>query len=143
MRRVVASAPGSPRAESSTLPAPRQVDAVPLVSDLPFHVVALPLACPTATFRVPMIARVEQRLRLPVHAGDELEAFATAEYGTVQVAFEEAGLPSSPSAPGGAPRARVIAARDGTVTLRLLLQVVLKKQRADQDVLLTLTRRHP
>ncbi|MBY0490928.1 MAG: hypothetical protein K2R93_13885 [Gemmatimonadaceae bacterium] len=143
VRRVVASATTSPVVPADDAQPPRQVDAVALVSDLPFHVVALPLACPTATYRVPMIARVEQRVRIPVKAGDEVDAFASVEYGAVQVAFEEAGLDAPSARFTSVPRARVVAAADGAVTLRLALQVVSKQQRADQNVLLRLTRRHP
>jgi hypothetical protein len=147
MRRAVATSASTsanaPIAPPMDEQPPRQSDAVPLVSDLPFYVVTLPLACPVATFRIPMIARVEQRVRIPVKAGDEVEAFATVEYGAVQVAFEEAGLSAPAAGFANVPRARVVAAADGTLTLRLGLQVISKKQRADQEVLLRLTRRHP
>lgn len=141
MRRVAVSYSGTPPSAPRDLPKPRQADAVPLLSDLPFHVVTLPLACPTTTLRLNVLARTEQRIRIPVRAGDQIDAFASTEYGAVQVYFEEAG-PSTPATGfANVPEARVVATVDGTVTLRLTLQVVSKQQRADQDVLLRITRR--
>ncbi len=141
MRRVAMSQSETPTPAPKNLPKPRQADAVPLVSDLPFHVVTLPLACPTTTLRINVLARAEQRIRIPVRAGDQIDAFASTEYGAVQVNFEEAGPTAPATGFANVPEARVIATVDGTVTLRLTLQVVSKQQRADQDVLLRITRR--
>lgn len=141
MRRVVASSGGMPTPAANQLPKPRQADAVPLVSDLPFHLVTLSRACPTTTLRLNVLARTDQRIRIPVRAGDQIDAFASTQYGAVQVSIEEVGPTAPPTGFANVPEARAIATVDGTLTLRLTLQVVSKQQRADQDVLVRVTRR--
>lgn len=143
VQRVASIGGAGPLAVRAPDAAPRQVDAVSLVSDLPFYVVPLSSACPTATFRLTVLARTDQRVRIPVKAGDEVDGFASAEYGAVQLWFEEAGPPTPNERFATIPRARVIAAADGVVTAHLTLLTVSKQQRPDQEVLLRLTRRRP
>lgn len=143
IQRVVATGQATPVVLAPSDGAPRQADAVPLVSDLPFFTVPLSMACPAATFRLTVLARTDQRLRIPVKAGDEIDAFASAAYGAVQLWIEEAGPPPASERFANVPRARAQAAADGVVTVHLTLLTVSKQQRADQEVLVRLMRRHP
>lgn len=114
--------------------------AVLLYSDLPVHEIVLSDACPEATFSLPMIARADQLLRIPVERGDRIDAMASVEYGQVRLSFDEvAPGPDAPSSPLA--RATAVAASDDRLTLRAVLITAPRQQRADQVVLLSLTRR--
>lgn len=142
---------GAPGGTNSAIPfalgdahaKPRLADAAPVVRDFPLFEVALSEACPDVTVQVPVLARVDQRIRIPVQAGDVISAHAAAEAGAVRVYFEEAGPPPAGARYTEVPVADIVASRDGRVTLRVELQVVVRKQRADQQVLIHLARRRP
>jgi hypothetical protein len=140
LQRLRLSAPAAPLAATPDQK-PALADAVPVVRDFPVFDVSLSEACPDVTVLVPMIARVDQRVRIPVGAGDVVSAYATTESGAVRAWFEETGPPPDGPRYSSVPRATVVASSAGRVTLRVSLQVVVKQQRADQPVLVRLTRR--
>lgn len=132
--------PRLPLSDSAALARPVARRAVPLYGDLPIHAVQLSDACPEATFAVPMIARADQLIRIPVQRGDRIDASATVEYGQMRLSFDEIA-PVEGEAVGARPTATATAAADGRLTLRVVLITTPKKQRADQTVLLHLARR--
>ena len=117
--------------------------ATPLVGDLPLHAVLLERPCTRITLSLPVIARVDKVLRIPVRQGDTVTALARVAEGTVRVAFDEAPLPAEPKERRSIPGARVVAAADGRVTLRIRVQVVPRAQATGQLVTLLLDRQSP
>ncbi len=126
---------------------PTQADAeagaVILARDYPDQLLQLSTACPQATVMLPVLARVDQRLRIPVRRGDRVEARGTVPDGAVRLAFDEAP-PAPGSDPGERgmlrspiPEAAITAAEDGRVTLRVRLLVVPRAQQAVQPVVVT------
>ncbi len=116
--------------------------AMPLVRDLPDQPFLLSDACPQATILLPVLARVDQKLRIPVQDGDRVSARALHGEGTVQLSFDEAPPAATPPALRQAiPEVSFTSRGDGRVTLRVRLQVVPRVQQAEQSVVLSVGRR--
>ena len=116
--------------------------AMPLVRDLPDQPFLLSDACPQATILLPVLARVDQKLRIPVQDGDRVSARALQGEGTVQLSFDEAPPSATPPALRQAiPEVSFTSQGYGRVTLRVRLQVVPRVQQAEQSVVLSLGRR--
>ncbi|MBU6366764.1 MAG: hypothetical protein KJT01_11185 [Gemmatimonadetes bacterium] len=117
--------------------------AVILARDFPDQTLALSDACPQATVLMPVVARMDKRLRIPVRRGDRVVARGTVLDGAVRLAFDEA--PPTPEdairerallrAP--VPEAALTATEDGRLTLRVRLLVVPRAQQAVQPVRVT------
>ena len=120
--------------------APDPKQATPLVGDLPIHEVRLEAPCTRLTLALPVIARVDKVVRIPVEAGDTITALARLDEGTVRVAFDEAPSAPEPRERRSIPAARVVAGADGRVTLRIRVQVVPRAQATGQLVTLLLDR---
>jgi len=73
-----------------------------------------------------------------VEAGDTITALARLDEGTVRVTFDEAPSAPEPRERRSIPAARVVAAADGRVTLRIRVQVVPRAQATGQLVTLLL-----
>jgi hypothetical protein len=115
--------------------------AMPLVRDFPDQPVLLSDACPQATIVLPVLARVDQKLRVPVEAGDRVHARALQGEGTVQLSFDEAPPPSTPPALREAiPEAAFTSPGSGRATLRVRVQVVPRVQKAEQSIVLSVGR---
>ncbi|WP_373064874.1 hypothetical protein [Gemmatimonas sp.] len=115
--------------------------AMPLVRDFPDQPFLLSDACPQATILLPMLARVDQKLRVPVRTGDRVSARALQGEGTVQLSFDEATPAAAPPAVREAiPEAAFASPSDGRVTLRVRLQVVPRVQQAQQGIVLSIGR---
>ena len=123
--------------------------AVILARDYPDQTLALSPACPQASVLLPVLARVDQRLRIPVRQGDLVEARGTVLDGAVRLSFDEA--PPAPGADPGergllrtpVPEAALVAPADGRVTLRVRLLVVPRAQQSAQPVVVTVAVRPP
>ena len=116
--------------------------AVPLVRDYPDQPLQLDAACPQATLLLPVLARVDQKLRVPVRAGDRVEARALLPEGTVQLSFDEAPPAEPPPAlRQSVPEATITAPTDGRVSLRVRVQVVPRVQASEQAVVISVGRR--
>ena len=123
--------------------------AVILARDYPDQTLALSVACPQASVLLPVLARVDQRLRIPVRRGDRVQARGTVLDGAVRLSFDEA--PPAPGADPGerallrtpVPEAVIVAPADGRVTLRVRLLVVPRAQQSAQPVVVTVAVRPP
>lgn len=107
---------------------------------LPVHIAKLTPACSDVTLALPMYARADHTVKIPVHAGDVITAHAGVGTGNVQIAFDEA---ADAQEPASATRATMEAGRAGEVTLRVRLQVLPKVQLARQTVLVRIQRTRP
>lgn len=115
--------------------------AMPLVRDFPDQLLTVTDACPQVTILLPVLARVDYKLRVPVRSGDVVRARALQGEGTVQLSFDEAPPAATPPALREAiPEVALTAPRDGRVTLRVRLQVVPRVQQAQQPVVLSVGR---
>lgn len=115
--------------------------AMPLVRDFPDQPFLLSDACPQATILLPVLARVDQKLRVPVRPGDRIRARALQGEGTVQLSFDEAPPASTPPAAREAiPEASFIASDSGRVTVRVRVQVVPRVQQAEQSLVISVGR---
>lgn len=115
--------------------------AMPLVRDFPDQPFLLSDACPQATILLPVLARIDQKLRVPVHRGDRVRARALQGEGTVQLSFDEAPPASTaPAAREAIPEASITSADSGRVTLRVRVQVVPRVQQAEQSIVLSVGR---
>jgi hypothetical protein len=115
--------------------------AMPLVRDFPDQPLLLSDACPQATILLPVLARVDQKLRVPVRPGDRISARALQGEGTVQLSFDEAPPAATPPAAREAiPEASFIASDSGRVTLRVRVQVVPRVQQAEQSLVISVGR---
>ncbi len=124
-----------PRADSA------RAMAMPLVRDFPDQPFLLSDACTQATILLPVLARIDQKLRVPVHAGDRVTARALQGEGTVQLSFDEAPLDSAPPAVRQAiPEVSYMSPSDGRVTLRVRVQVVPRAQQAEQSLVISVGR---
>ncbi len=143
--------PGAPSWSPGPLLAEAHAEqgAVILARDYPDQLLALSPACPQAAVLLPVLARVDQRLRIPVRRGDRVEARGTVLDGAVRLSFDEA-----PPAPGAdpaergllrtpVPEAAIVAPADGRVTLRVRLLVVPRAQQSAQPVVVTVAVRPP
>lgn len=127
------------------LPSDREAEegAVILARDFPDQTLALSDACPQATVLIPVVARVDKRLRIPVRRGDRVVARGTVLDGAVRLSFDEAPLPPDAATRERAllrtpvPEAAITAAEDGRVTLRVRLLVVPRVQQSVQPVRVT------
>jgi len=118
-----------------------QAVAMPLVRDFPDQPFLLSDACPQATILLPVLARVDQKLRVPVRPGDRISARALQGEGTVQLSFDEAPPASTPPAARDAvPEASFIASDSGRVTLRVRVQVVPRVQQSEQSLVISVGR---
>ena len=118
-----------------------RVSATPLDRDFPDQPFLLSDACPQATILLPVLARVDQKLRIPVSTGDRVSARALQPEGTVQLSFDEA--PPAPTPPGlrqAISEVAITAPADGRVTLRVRVQVVPRVQQAEQRLVISVAR---
>lgn len=115
--------------------------AMPLIRDFPDQPFLLNDACPQATVLLPVLARVDQKLRVPVRSGDRVRARALQGEGTVQLSFDEAPPAATPPAVREAvPEAAFTSPDTGRVTLRVRVQVVPRVQKAEQSIVLSVGR---
>lgn len=115
--------------------------AMPLVRDFPDQPFLLSDACPQATILLPVLARVDQKLRVPVRPGDRISARALQAVGTVQLSFDEAPPAATPPAAREArPEASFTASDSGRVTLRVRVQVVPRVQQSEQQLVISVGR---
>jgi hypothetical protein len=115
--------------------------AMPLVRDFPDQLFLLSDACPQATIVLPVLARVDQKLRVPVEAGDRVHARALQGEGTVQLSFDEAPPAAVPPALREAiPELSFTSPGNGRATLRVRVQVVPRVQKAEQSIVLSVGR---
>lgn len=115
--------------------------AMPLVRDYPDQPVLLSDACPQATILLPVLARIDQKLRVSVRAGDRVHARALQGEGTVQLSFDEAPPAATrPAVREAIPEASFTSQRDGRVTLRVRVQVVPRVQPAEQSLVISVGR---
>lgn len=122
---------------------PSVTRAVPVFNDLPLYELVLPEACREATVALAALARVDQRVRIAVRAGDEIRAHAVVANGTVRVAFDEAPPRTESRERQSEPQTRLTAAADGLLTLRVRVQVLPRAQAERQTVLLRVRRDRP
>jgi hypothetical protein len=122
---------------------PSAARAVPVFNDLPLYELALPEACREATVALSALARVDQRVRIAVRAGDEIRAHAVVANGTVRVAFDEAPPRTESRERQSEPQVRLTAVADGRLTLRVRVQVLPRAQAERQTVLLRVRRDRP
>jgi hypothetical protein len=124
-------------------PAQAEEGAVILVRDYPDQPLALSGACPQATVVLPVLARVDKRLRIPVRRGDRVVARGSVPEGAVRLSFDE--QPAAADAVARerellrtpVPEAVITAPADGRVTLRVRVLVVPRMQRGAQPVQVT------
>ena len=115
--------------------------AMPLVRDFPDQTLLLSDACPQATILLPVIARVDQKLRVLVSPGDRVRARALQGEGTVQLSFDEAPPSATPPALRPAiPDVSFTSPGSGRATLRVRVQVVPRVQKAEQSIVLSVGR---
>lgn len=114
---------------------PQPGAAVRLDGLLPRYDVTLTPPCLDVTFAVPVIARIDSRIRLAVPAHATVTATASAPDGAVRVAFEESATTRDLRTREAVPSARIIAGRSGQVTVRVGVQVVPRTQPTGQVVL--------
>lgn len=115
--------------------------AMPLVRDFPDQPLLLSDACPQATILLPMLARVDQKLRVAVTAGDRVSARALQGDGTVQLSFDEAAPSSAhPAVREAIPDVSFTSPGRGRVTLRVRVQVVPRVQKSEQSIVLSVGR---
>ncbi len=115
--------------------------AMPLVRDFPDQPLLLNDACPQATILLPVLARVDQKLRIPVTTGDRVSARALQAEGTVQLSFDEAPpAPTPPELRQAIPEVSITSPGEGRVSLRVRLQVVPRIQNAEQSIVLSVGR---
>ena len=118
-----------------------RVSATPLDRDFPDQPFLLSDACPQATILLPVLARVDQKLRVPVSPGDRVRARALQGEGTVQLSFDEAPPSATPPALREAiPDVSFTSHGSGRATLRVRVQVVPRVQKAEQSIVLTVGR---
>ena len=117
---------------------PRTAAAVRLDGLLPRFDVVLASPCLDVTYAIPVVARIETRLRLSVPPRAMVQAVASVPDGAVRLAFEEAPAPTDPRTREAVPSASIRAGASGRVTLRLRLQVVPRSQPTGQVVLVRL-----
>jgi hypothetical protein len=118
--------------------------AVPRSNDLPLHEVSPTAACPAVTVLLPTLARIDQRVRIPVQTGDLITADARVSEGTVRLLFDEAPPGTAESRERmSEPHAAIVGTSDGRVTLRIRVQVLPRAQAEQQTVLLRLVRTRP
>ena len=118
--------------------------ALPLVRDYPDQTVWLSDACPQVTILLPVLARIDQRLRIPVSMGDRVVARGLVDQGSIVLSFDEAEPQAeSRTLRQSVPEVAVTAPRDGRVSLRVRLQVVPRIHRALQPVVLSVGRQVP
>lgn len=110
---------------------------------LPVHRATLSFACPDVTLALPMIARVDQTVKVDAEAGDIIAAHAGVSDGTVRIRFDEAPPADEPPGREAVPKAAIEATGSGPVTLRVSLQTVPKSQLNRQTVLVRLQRTRP
>lgn len=138
--------PAAPRPwRPGAWPTPAQAEegAVVLVRDYPDQPLALSTACPQATVVLPVLARVDKRLRIPVRRGDRVVARGMVPEGAVRLSFDE--QPAALDALAReretlrtpVPEAAITAPADGRVTLRVRVLVVPRMQRGAQPVQVT------
>jgi len=142
------SRPGaSPRPPATDLE--EEEGAVILARDYPDQPLALSGACPQVTVMLPVVARVDKRLRIPVRRGDRVVARGRVLDGAVRLAFDEAPLPPEAASRERdllrtpVPEAAITAAEDGRVTLRVRLLVVPRAQQSVQPVVVTVAVNSP
>ncbi|MCE2953255.1 MAG: hypothetical protein ACK6DR_00140 [Gemmatimonas sp.] len=128
----------------------KPTDTAPLVSQavtddppLPVHRMELRHACPQATYLLPMLARADHTVRVPVDSGDRLTAHATVPNGTLRLQFDEAPPAGVPVPAQSTARTDIEATSTGVLTLRVQLQVLPKVQAARQTVYLSVQRSRP
>jgi len=115
--------------------------AMPLVRDYPDQPVLLSDACPQATILLPVLARIDQKLRVPVRTGDRVRARALQGEGTVQLSFDEAPPAAAlPAVREAVPEASFTSRSDGRVTLRVRVQVVPRVQQAEKSLVISVGR---
>ena len=115
--------------------------AMPLVRDFPDQPLLLSDACPQATIMLPVLARVDQKLRVPVEAGDRVRARALQGEGTVQLSFDEAPPAAVPPAIREAiPEVSFTSPASGRATVRVRVQVVPRVQQSEQSIVLSVGR---
>ena len=115
--------------------------AMPLVRDFPDQPFLLSDACPQATILLPVLARVDQKLRVPVRPGDRISARALQAVGTVQLSFDEAPPATTlPTVREARPEASFTAPDSGRVTLRVRVQVVPRVQPVEQHIVISVGR---
>lgn len=115
--------------------------AMPLVRDFPDQPLLLSEACPQVTIVLPVLARVDQKLRVPVEAGDRVRARALQGEGTVQLSFDEAPPAAVPPAIREAiPEVSFTSPGSGRATVRVRVQVVPRVQKAEQSIVLSVGR---
>ena len=110
---------------------------------LPVHRADLSPACPEATLAIPMIARADHTVKIPVAAGDVITADANVSGGTVRIQFDEAPQSGEAGAWQSVTHASIQATQTGQLTLRIGVQVVPRQQSANQTVLLRVQRSRP
>ncbi len=129
-----------------TVPTERPLADARAVTDvrvIPVHPARLSIACHDVTLALPMLARADHMLKIPVEPGDVITANAGVAAGTVRLSFDEAPTVPEPPAREGVTRAAIEATTTGEVTLRVRLQVLPRVQRSRQQVLVRLQRTHP
>lgn len=115
--------------------------AVPLVRDYPDQTVLLSDACPQVTILLPVLARIDQRLRIPVSTGDRVVARGLVDQGSIVLSFDEAEPQAeSRTLRQSVPEVAITAPGDGRVSLRVRLQVVPRIHRTLQPVVLSVGR---
>jgi len=117
--------------------------AVPDVRVFPVHPARLSVACHDVTLALPMLARADHTVKIPVDSGDVITANAGVAAGTVRLSFDEAPAAPEPPAREGVTQAAIEATATGEVTLRVRLQVLPRYQLSRQNVLVRLQRTHP
>jgi hypothetical protein len=109
----------------------------------PVHPARLTMACPDVTLVLPMLARADHTVKIPVDSGDVITGNAGVATGTVRISFDEAPPVPDPTTREGVTRAAIEASATGEVTLRVRLQVLPKYQLSRQNVLVRLQRTRP
>lgn len=117
--------------------------AVADVRVIPVHPARLSVACHDVTLALPMLARADHTVKIPVDSGDVITANAGVATGTVRLSFDEAPAAPEPPAREGVTQAAIEATATGEVTLRVRLQVLPRYQLSRQNVLVRLQRTHP
>lgn len=117
--------------------------AVTDVRVFPVHPARLTMACHDVTLALPMLARADHTVKIPLHAGDVITADAGVATGTVRISFDEAPPTAEPTAREGVTHAAIEATTTGEVTLRVRLQVLPRYQLSRQIVLVRLQRTRP
>lgn len=131
------------RAPSLPSAAEAEEGAVILARDYPDQTLPLTLACPQVTLMLPVVARVDQRLRIPVRRGDRVVARGSVPDGAVRLSFDELAVPPEEQARertllrSAIPEAAITAPADGRVTLRVRFLVLPRAQQGVQPVVVS------